>query len=300
MSFFTAEEERRHQLFNGPQYDPSLRGARLGLGYQHGRRTSLQPDDFAPIPIWAGRHVRAIPPEWLLWVQAQPWAASWKLWQGVADYLSRYPDLLEGRSAPDIALHVDPVAPRTTGPACFRKHGSCHLYALPLPGFPADYTTPYLSAFACGALGMSLTWLQTSRSGVPHYDLTPDRQARALQAGAALVDRRQFAAHIQLWRSHLGLAAPSSEALDATAPVFTRVTEDGAAQCTKHCYPDKVAADTVKNERLTGRHRRRNRPEYLRSYHCPLCGFWHLTSVRLEDLHQYPASPSVTETTADF
>lgn len=57
----------------------------------------------------------------------------------------------------------------------------CHLYA---------DTVEELHAFAA-RIGMKRAWFQTSRSGTPHYDLTPGRRAAALKAGAVALDRKQ-------------------------------------------------------------------------------------------------------------
>jgi len=45
----------------------------------------------------------------------------------------------------------------------------------------------------------------------------------------------------------------------------------------KPCY-DKRGAETVLNRRFK-RHAR-NRPDFLRIYHCPECNLWHLTHKR--------------------
>jgi hypothetical protein len=57
----------------------------------------------------------------------------------------------------------------------------CHLYA---------DTELELHAFAL-RLGMRRTWAQVSRSGIPHYDLTPGRRARAVVLGAYELGRRE-------------------------------------------------------------------------------------------------------------
>lgn len=46
--------------------------------------------------------------------------------------------------------------------------------------------------------------------------------------------------------------------------------------CTKVRYPNKKEALTARNQRLHSR-RRHNKPDFLRAYDCPHCGFWHLT-----------------------
>lgn len=41
------------------------------------------------------------------------------------------------------------------------------------------------------SIGLRREWAQTSRRGVPHYDLTPGRRARAVVAGAIPLTRRE-------------------------------------------------------------------------------------------------------------
>lgn len=48
--------------------------------------------------------------------------------------------------------------------------------------------------------------------------------------------------------------------------------------CTKNKYQCKKDAVTAINWRTKGRHKKRKgRPEKLRAYSCPRCGFWHIT-----------------------
>lgn len=64
------------------------------------------------------------------------------------------------------------------------EHRWCHLFA---------DSTEELHAFA-SSIGLRRAWAQVSRSGTPHYDLTPGRRARAVAAGAQELDRRAAAA----------------------------------------------------------------------------------------------------------
>ena len=51
--------------------------------------------------------------------------------------------------------------------------------------------------------------------------------------------------------------------------------------CEKRGYESKKDALTVRNVRTRGRRRKRHgRPDFLRVYHCPDCGLWHLTHKR--------------------
>ena len=58
---------------------------------------------------------------------------------------------------------------------------NCHLFA---------DTVEELHTFAL-KIGMRIEWFQ-NRPGLPHYDLTPDRRARAVRAGAKEVTRREL------------------------------------------------------------------------------------------------------------
>ena len=58
---------------------------------------------------------------------------------------------------------------------------NCHLFA---------DTVEELHTFAL-KIGMRIEWFQ-NRPDLPHYDLTPDRRARAVRAGAREVTRREL------------------------------------------------------------------------------------------------------------
>lgn len=68
--------------------------------------------------------------------------------------------------------------------------------------------------------------------------------------------------------------------ITAEAPLLpTAPRTADASECRKRRYPDKKSAVSEINERTTGGHwrSRRNRPAFLRAYHCDRCGGWHLT-----------------------
>jgi len=46
-------------------------------------------------------------------------------------------------------------------------------------------------------IGMKLAWFQNSKSA-PHYDLTPNRRAAAIRAGAVEVDREKA---VSIWQA---------------------------------------------------------------------------------------------------
>lgn len=50
-------------------------------------------------------------------------------------------------------------------------------------------------------IGLKRSWFQTSRSGVPHYDVSKSRRAMAIANGAIEIDRARAAELIRKWRS---------------------------------------------------------------------------------------------------
>lgn len=197
-TIFDHNDYKRHRLFNGPQIDPTRRAKKRGHDHYASRNRSriLMPDDFLPLGPHAGKHLRAVPVDYLLWVNQQPWAAQWSRWQPVADYISRF--LVSDPETPPTAdIPVGPVIfvdeiQQYPGPTarCFRD-GSCHLHTL--PGF-----LDLLQTFAIGALDLDPDWLQ--HKTMPHFDLTKGKRELALQHGAQPVDRRQVGYHIRRWR----------------------------------------------------------------------------------------------------
>jgi hypothetical protein len=74
------------------------------------------------------------------------------------------------------------------------RHGkACHLMI--------DPETPIekLHEFA-EWIGLKRSWFQVSASGLPHYDLTELKRAKAVKHGAIEVDRRATVGIIQAWR----------------------------------------------------------------------------------------------------
>ncbi len=268
-----ADERRRFRFWNTAPVNPLVEAKKSGTPYL-GRGQDLMPDHPMPVGEHVGKIMRQVPHAYLRWVQAQPWAADWRPWQPVAGYLSRFPlpeKSAAGPAAPPVVIYVDPLTACVPNPR-WRWPQVSHLHCL--PGFE-----DYLHAFAVGALGLDRRWYQTHGVDMPHYDLTEAKQTLACGLGAELIDRRQTVAHIRAWRESWGrVEAPEP----AAGTEFVREMPDGSARCTKHCYADKKEADTKINELTTGRrHHRRHRPDYLRSYYCGRCGFWHLTSKPL-------------------
>jgi hypothetical protein len=86
-----------------------------------------------------------------------------------------------------VATYVDPLfATASTEPQAYRVgsrngHMWCHLYG---------DSEEELHSFAT-RLGMKRAWGQVSRRGIPHYDLTPGRRAKAISLGAIDLTRRE-------------------------------------------------------------------------------------------------------------
>ncbi len=197
-------EKRRERFWRTAPPDPARVAKRSGRSYfraGHGR--VLTPHDMMPCGEHQGKHMRAVPADYLLWVNAQPWAPRWLPWQPVADYLTRYHPGDEAQlvtidtplpSPPEnVVLYTDMLQKWLTDIPCF-KDGSSHLHCL--PGFE-----DCLHAFAVGALGLKRAWYQ--RGVPPHYDLSAKRHAWALHHPCLrLIEDPQLIEHRRLWREH--------------------------------------------------------------------------------------------------
>lgn len=192
---FDDKFKRNWRLFNGPQKDPTAEHSRRGVPYfKKGRDRVLMPDDFMPVGAHSRKHLRAVPVEYLLWVDRQSWAGQWVGWEPVRDYISRYitPDPETSGAAavpPDNIIFVDCLRKHETQIPCF-KAGSAHLHTLP-------GQEDLLHAFAVGGLHLSRDWYQPGR--LPHYDVTVGKHAVALRLGAVLIDDHQLIAHKDTW-----------------------------------------------------------------------------------------------------
>lgn len=261
-AIFDHQDHEKHCFWNTAPADPVALAARAAVPYQRGGRSRpLGPDDFMPVGEHVGKTMRQVPAAYLSWVNAQPWAATWRHWEPVAEYLTRHAlpvsetHSLTVSKSPSPVLFCDTLTPCTPEPG-WRFESYSRLYT------PSEDHGPYLHAFAIGALGLERRHYQTPAGALPHYRLSEVGQERALSLGAELADRRTAQRHE--WTLN-------------RAP-FVREMEDGSHRCTKHCY-SKIEAETARNDRLDGRKQRRNtRPASLRIYECPQCGFWHLTS----------------------
>lgn len=246
-------ERRKRRLFEAPQIDPTAQARKAGR--PHFNRVLggvLMPDSMMPIGPHGSKTLRQVPAVYLAWVQAQPWAQRWTAWQPVADYLTRWP-------LPDSAqeyvwpAHIAFVSPLQ---ACTPTQEWNHPQHALLTCHPDSYLhEDKFHTFALGALGLRPSWYDKALQA---YRLTPQKRWQAIQAGAAEVKARG--------------GMPRSL-------TFVRVDDDGQTRCTKHCYPSEHAARSEIDRILTSR--RRHRPDYLRTYECPECGFWHLTRQKL-------------------
>jgi hypothetical protein len=194
---FDADDRRRQRFWNTAPPDPTRLAKKSGTPYfRHGDRSRpLTPHSFMPVGPHASKQLHAVPPDYLLWVHQQPWSRTWAHWQPVTSYIERYlltdPDTSDTIAVPTGQLiFVDPIQQWPTPLKCFAA-GSSHLHTL--PGH-----LDLLETFAIGALGLEARWLQHKEC--PHFDLTIRKHDQAIHAGAVEIDRKQMAAHQQLWR----------------------------------------------------------------------------------------------------
>lgn len=264
---FDHTDHKKFSFWNTAPPDELAQAKKRGGVYR--RNKPLMPDSPFPVGEHLGKTMRQVPPAFLRWVDAQPWADAWEIWQPVRNYLDRFP-LPEPKGEPvRVGLYVDPAA------AGLFKGGACCLHVT------HEDHLPHLHAFADGALHLRREWFRpASQSSPPHYLLTPAQQETALGHGVELIDRRTMMNHVWLWQRDHGKPVPA---------VFDREMPDGTRRCTKHCYGSEHEANTTRDRILSdnrfarnpykARHQgaRRNTPDFLRSYYCERCGFWHLT-----------------------
>lgn len=198
------EQRRKERFWRTPVPDPTRLAKRAGVPHYARRSVTragarvLMPDDFIPVGEHASKHLRAVPLDYLLWVNAQPWARHWPHWQPVADYISRF--LLDASDSDHPAsciehpcgplFFVDRIRKHPTPLRCFQP-GSSHLHCL--PGHEDR-----LHAFALGALGLDRQWYQNG--ALPHYDLTVVKHQQALSHPAVQeIPDRQLIDHKEQW-----------------------------------------------------------------------------------------------------
>lgn len=176
-------DRRRFRTFNGPQRDPTRAGKKSDTPYfRPGKDRILGPDDFMPVGEHAGKQLRAVPPEFLLWVDQQPWSKHWAPWAAVHSYIERYilPD-------PETAAAIDLPA----GPIIFITEGGL-LHTL--PGYE-----DMLHAFAVGALNLRTNGY--TQGLPPHYQIIGSHKA-AIHHGATQIDVSTFHQHKTQWQTH--------------------------------------------------------------------------------------------------
>ena len=303
-ALWNTDDQRRHDLFNGPQRDPTAAAARHGYAYAPRRATAagraLMPDDFMPIGPHAGKHLRAVPQVYFAWVQAQAWSRQWKDWQPVADFLDRHPafqsEINDRTVLPRVDIYVDALRP------------CCSTQSWPWKSKARLYVSPgnldWLHTFATGALGLRRAWFVagTAEHPLPHYPLSPTKHPQALEHHLVqLVDAHRVGVDTRRWSRFHPLppqaaktdsaASPADAGESAALPTFTgadcpasrprRLTafdriNSNSSHCktTKRGYSKREAQEQI-NKRLSAGEQ--NRPDFLRAYECPHCRFWHLT-----------------------
>lgn len=176
--------------WNTAPRDPMKDAARAGRAhYNRVLGKVLMPQSAMPVGEHWGKIMERVPKRYLAWVEAQPWAARWRDWGPVREYLTRFPVPEEigtlASSATNI-IRVDRLR-ECVPDERWRWTQSSHLHV----ARAAD--EDLLHAFAVGALGLKRQWFQ-KHAGLSHYDLTPGKHAAALRAGAVLVGDDEMAA----------------------------------------------------------------------------------------------------------
>lgn len=211
----TPEERRRWKLFNGKQHDPATRGRKSGVPYfRKNSARVLGPDDYFPLGPHMGKTLRQVPPDYLAWVDAQPWAREWHLWEPVRSYIERYilpspedyPDFQEPHSSPVLFVSAFGPAPADAG-HCFEQ-GMSKLHTL--PGWEDA-----LHTFA-NYLGLRESWYQRRRVLPPHYRLTHAKHQRVLDLGVQLCSPRALAGHASTWADYYNSRRQPAE--ESTTP----------------------------------------------------------------------------------
>jgi hypothetical protein len=164
----------RERFWRTAPKDPTRQAARAGVPYfRPGKDRILMPSDFMPVGVHAGKHLDQVPVEYLRWVNAQPWAASWIAWQPVADFISRFifdSEETPRPTVPEIGFILE-ACPSSRYPYILKVSTRKH--------------TDYLHTFALGALDLKREWCIWQP--YPHYTITTRVKDRALAAGAELL-----------------------------------------------------------------------------------------------------------------
>lgn len=183
------EQRERERFWRTPPPDPTRACAKSGTPYYRpGRDRVLMPDDFMPFGPHAGKHMRAVPTDYLHWVNTQPWSKQWPHWQPIADYLDRHPE----RSESSEALAKD-------GQVIFLT--SLHGLFAELHCLPGHEDKLHTFVLGTGVTDRSQFWDNPKYVEYPHYRLAARRLQLALDHGAKLIDATTRLAHIRQWRS---------------------------------------------------------------------------------------------------
>ena len=168
--------------------------------FRRGHDRVLMPDDFMPLGTHAGKHLRAVPVDYLLWVDDQPWSRQWTPWQPVHDFIERFirsdADTLEAIDFPDPRFYLTELAPpKPSDPQipAFRA-GIARLYT-----DPGHANEDLLHAYAIGCLNLRTTSYQ--RGAPPYYELTVGKHSTALRTGCHLATPEQYSTTRQDWQA---------------------------------------------------------------------------------------------------
>lgn len=244
--------DRKFRFWNTAPPDPVSLAKKASVPhYNRALGQVLMPQSHMPIGPHAGKIMSEVPADYLAWGQDQPWAAAWAQWQPVADYLLRFPVDAAAHERPATLFFVSPMI------ACVpddRYRWASYAQLTCLPGHEDKMHT-----LAQGLLRFPQRYAYAPDRATQtplHYRLTLNQRAIVIAHGAFPLEP--------------GLKARREHQQQIRATVHT--------PCTKHCYPDQTSAELEAKTILNSR--RRNRPDHLRAYECPECGFWHLTKQR--------------------
>ncbi len=186
---------RKWRRFNGPQIDPTRQGKRSDTPYfRRGHGRVLMPDDFMPVGQHAGKHLRAVPVDYLLWVDSQPWSRDWTPWAPVHDFIDRFIQT-DPETADAANLPIGPII------YIWRDANSPLRMLHCLPG-----NEDLLHAFAVGALHLKTAdYLSTHKNRgleIPYYSLPANKVLTAIACGASCIPDTELAHHRQQWRTY--------------------------------------------------------------------------------------------------
>lgn len=86
---FDDNDRQKNKFWNTAPVNPLAEARKRGLAYTS--RRPLMPESPFPFGEHLGKTMRQVPAAYLRWIDAQPWAGTWRLWLPVRDYLERFP-----------------------------------------------------------------------------------------------------------------------------------------------------------------------------------------------------------------